>query len=154
METGLQDAGTVLEFKTDFGTIEQVELEAGACRNEGSLYVALTAVGDGYPEPYGNMTVNLGLKIPPYCAFVDTNNMPEAEDFLIDNRLASFTGLVQESGYCTYPLYRFNVERLRQLCPSGMAAYEQETDWRRGRLKKKNAGREKYWKLRRCKDDN
>lgn len=127
METGLQNAGTVLEFKTDFGTIEQVELEAGACRNDGSLYVALTAVGDGYPEPYGNVTVNLGRKIPPYCAFVDTNNMPEAEDFLINNRLASFTGLVQESGYCTYPLYQFDAERLRQLCPGGMAAYEQES---------------------------
>lgn len=139
METEQKSVGTVLEFKTDFGTIEQVELETGACRNDGSLYVALTAVGDGYPEPYGNVTVNLGRKIPPYCAFVDTNNMPEAEDFLTDNRLASFTGLVQESGYCTYPLYRFNAERLRQLCPGGMAAYEQENI-----LAQKSAKKEKY----------
>jgi len=138
METGQKNAGTILEFKTDFGNVELVELEVGACRNDGSLYVALTAVGDGYPEPYGNVTVNLERKIPPYCAFVDTNNMPEAEDFLIDNRLASFTGLVQESGYCTYPLYRFNVERLRQLCPSGMETYEQENG-----LMQKTAKKEK-----------
>lgn len=138
METGMQDAGTVLEFETDFGTTEQVEVEAGACRNDGSLYVALTAVGDGYPEPYGNVTVNLEQKIPPYCAFVDTNNMPEAEDFLVNNGLASFTGLVQESGYCTYPLYQFNAEKLRRLCPGGMAAYEQENG-----LAKKPAKKEK-----------
>lgn len=139
METGQKDAGTVLEFKTDFGTIEQVALEAGACRNDGSLYVALTAVGDGYPEPYGNVTVNLERKIPLYCAFVDTNNMPEAEDFLINNGLASFTGLVQESGYCTYPLYRFDAEMLRQLSPGGMAAYEQKNG-----LTQKTAKKEKY----------
>ena len=142
METGQKNAGTILEFKTDFGNVELVELEAGACRNDGSLYVALTAVGDGYPEPYGNVTVNLGRKIPPYCAFVDTNNMPEAEDFLTDNGLASFTGLVQESGYCTYPLYRFKVERLRRLCPGGMAAYEQENGLAQGPAKKEKSRQE------------
>ena len=30
-----------------------------------------------------------------------------------------------KSGYCSYPLYQFNVEKMRRLCPDGMAAYEQ-----------------------------
>ena len=33
---------------------------------------------------------------------------------------------MQKSGYCSYPLYQFNAEKMRRLCPDGMAAYERE----------------------------
>jgi hypothetical protein len=85
----------------------------------------MTTIEDGFPEPYGDVTVNLLSSMPPYCAFVDTNNMPELEDFLVKNGIAEFTGLAQTSGFCSYPLYQFNVEKMRGLCPDGMAAYEQ-----------------------------
>ena len=91
-----------------------------------SLYVGMTTVADRFPEPYGDVTVNLLSSVPPYCAFVDTNNMPELEDFLVKNGIAEFTGLMQKSGYCSYPLYQFNAEKMRRLCPDGMAAYERE----------------------------
>ena len=58
-------------------------------------------------EPYGNLTVNLGEPLPPYTAYVDTNNMPSAEQFIKDNDLGTFTGKYKKSGYCTYPLYKF-----------------------------------------------
>ena len=51
--------------------------------------------------------------------------MPELEDFLVKNGIAEFTGLMQKSGYCSYPLYLFSGEKMRGLCPDGMAAYEQ-----------------------------
>ena len=115
-----------LELKTQFGTTENVTLTVNTYMDNNSLYVGMTTMGDGFPEPYGDVTVNLLVSVPPYCAFVDTNNMPELEDFLVKNKIAEFTGLTQKSGYCSYPLYLFNAEKMRGLCPDGMAAYEQE----------------------------
>ncbi len=74
--------------------------------------------------PYGDVTLNLTTSVPAYCAFVDTNNMPELEDFLVKNGIAEFTGLSQQSGFCQFPLYLFDAEKLRKLCPDGMADYE------------------------------
>lgn len=103
-----------------------VTLEAGAYTSDRSLHVWLMEEGDTGPEPYADVTVNLDVSVPSYCAYVDTNNMPELEGFLVDNNLAEFTGLVHNSGFCSYPLYMFNAEGLRELCPDGMATYEQE----------------------------
>lgn len=114
-----------LELKTQFGTTENVTLTVNAYVDNNSLYVGMTTVEDGFPEPYGDVTVNLLSSVPPYCAFVDTNNMPELEDFLVKNGIAEFTGIEQRSGYCSYPLYLFSGEKMRVLCPDGMAAYEQ-----------------------------
>lgn len=115
-----------LELKTRFGNTQNVTLEVNAYVDNNSLYVGLTAMPYGVPEYYGDMTVNLLESVPPYCAFVDTNNMPELEDFLVKNGIAEFTGLMQKSGYCSYPLYLFDVEKMRKLCPDGMAAYEKK----------------------------
>lgn len=114
-----------LKFDTN-GTTEQVELLVNVYANDNSLYVGLTSWEDGYPEPYGDVTVNLSLAVPNFCAFVDTNNMPEIEEFLVKNEIAEFTGLTQPSGLCTYPLYFFNERRLKELCPDGVAVYEQK----------------------------
>ena len=115
-----------LELKTRFGNTQNVTLEVNAYVDNNSLYVGLTAMPYGVPEYYGDMTVNLLESVPPYCAFVDTNNMPELEDFLVKNGIAEFTGLMQKSGYCSYPLYLFDVEKMRKPCPDGMAAYEKK----------------------------
>ncbi|GFH88770.1 hypothetical protein IMSAGC002_00008 [Lachnospiraceae bacterium] len=114
-----------LELKTRFGTTENVTLTVNTYVDNNSLYVGMTTMGDGFPEPYGDVTVNLLTSVPPYCAFVDTNNMPELENFLVKNGIAEFTGMMQQSGYCSYPLYLFSGEKMRGLCPDGMAAYEQ-----------------------------
>ncbi len=127
-----------LELETRFGTTENVTLTVNTYMDNKSLYVGMTTVEDGFPEPYGDVTVNLLGSVPPYCAFVDTNNMPELEDFLVKNGIAEFTGLKQKSGYCTYPLYLFDMETMRRLCPDGMAAYEQENG-----LDKKQGKKEK-----------
>lgn len=113
-----------LELKTQFGTTENVTLTVNTYVDNNSLYVGMTTMEDGFPEPYGDVTVNLLTSVPPYCAFVDTNNMPELEGFLVKNGIAEFTGIEQRSGYCSYPLYLFDGEKMRGLCPDGMAAYE------------------------------
>lgn len=120
------DMEQTLEINTFFGSTKQVQVTINTYQDNKSLYVGLTTSEEGYSEPYGNLTVNLSVEAPKYCAFVDTNNMPGAEDFLVKNKIAVFTGLTQSSGFCTYPLYLFNPERLEELCPDGMADYERE----------------------------
>lgn len=42
-----------------------------------------------------------------YCAFVDTNNMPQIEEWLEKHDLAKPTGRWADSGFCRYPEYNF-----------------------------------------------
>lgn len=121
------EAGT-LELQTQYGNPVQVSLTVNRYVNNNSLYVGMTTMEDGWKEPYGNITVNLPSSVPPYCAFVDTNNMPELEDFLVQNGIAEFTGLEQQSGFVNFPLYLFHADRLRELCPDGMREYEQKNN--------------------------
>lgn len=125
-----------LELKTSFGTTENVTLTVKTYVDSNSLYVGMTTADDGFPEPYGDVTVNLLVPVPSYCAFVDTNNMPELEEFLVKNKIAAFTGIEQRSGYCSYPLYLFDAEKMRGLCPDGMAAYEQANGLDKKQVKK------------------
>ena len=128
-----------LELKTSFGTTENVTLTVKTYVDSNSLYVGMTTADDGFPEPYGDVTVNLLVPVPSYCAFVDTNNMPELEDFLVKNGIAEFTGIMQMSGYCSYPLYLFDAEKMRGLCPDGMAAYEQANGLDKKQVKKEKS---------------
>ena len=50
--------------------------------------------------------------------------MPDVEKFITENDIGEFTGFTQRSGFCEYPLYLFNVDKLRELCPDGMDMYE------------------------------
>ena len=113
-----------LELQTQWGTTEKVQLEISNYMNNNGLYIGLSAVGGEYPESYGDVTVNLDSKAPDYCSNVDTNNMPELKNFIKDHDLGEFTGLSERSGFYEFPLYMFNPDKLRELCPDGMATYE------------------------------
>lgn len=63
--------------------------------------------------PFATLTVNLGRKLPENQAFVDTNNCPWAEQFIAQNELGVPVGDFGFSGYCAYPLYEFNLERMK-----------------------------------------
>ena len=61
-----------------------------------------------------DLTVNL-VDYPTNkdCAFIDTNNVKWAENFLQENQIAHPTGRYAISGYCTYPEYRFDMSKLK-----------------------------------------
>lgn len=46
--------------------------------------------------------------IPKNSAFIDVNNCPFAEKFLIENNIAKPVGIYSQSGFCSYPLYDFS----------------------------------------------
>lgn len=69
-------------------------------------------VMQGEEEPYAVMTVNLGPLFDPTMAFVDTNKFPEVIDIIKDYNLGEDTGITRVSGFCVYPLYKFNLEEV------------------------------------------
>lgn len=63
--------------------------------------------------PFATLTVNLENFLQGKdSAFVDTNNCPWAEQFIQDNGLGEPLGVYGESGWCTYPLYQFNLDEI------------------------------------------
>lgn len=60
--------------------------------------------------PFATITVNLQNPVQDMThAYVDTNNNPWAEEFLVDNGIAKrVPGCEMISGFCTYPLYEFD----------------------------------------------
>lgn len=101
----------------------KVVLDIQQYADNDNIYIGLIC-DDEDREPFCNLTVNLGGELPNFCGYVDTNHLEEAEDFIVDNCLGTFSGLIKTSGFCDYPLYSFHPERLRELCPEGMALYE------------------------------
>lgn len=97
-------------FSTEYGDYT-VTLEKREYYN-GNLAIRMITEDD---EVFATMTVNLGEEddvLPANMAYVDTNNLPEIEDFIVKNGLGESTGETRTSGYCTYPLYKFNLEEL------------------------------------------
>lgn len=87
---------------------------------------------DAYKDNYGNgntavllidqetgeevvmMTVNL-VELPlPEHAYIDTNNFPEAVEFIKENELGKPLGPTRQSGFCEYPLYELDLDKLKE----------------------------------------
>ena len=96
--------------ETEFGTYN-VTIETSRYCYKNNLAIGLvTETG----APFAILTVNLAeWRLPNDKAFVDTNNCPWAEKFIADNKLGKPTGITGTSGYCTYPQYRFDMEKLK-----------------------------------------
>lgn len=62
--------------------------------------------------------------------FLDTNNVPDALGVLSDTGLCKQVSWFGEphtkrSGWCEYPLVRFNMDKLAEYCPDGVAEYNE-----------------------------
>lgn len=79
-------------------------------------------------EPYATLTVNFGEFIGAKdCAYIDTNNCYFAEQ-LLKQGIATDTGLTKQSGFCTYPLWQFNVAFLKEVDSRLYELYSSEYD--------------------------
>lgn len=97
-----------MKLTTDFGTYDvQARITRYSMHN--NLAVRLVEK-DG--APFATLTVNLGDNLPSTYAYVDTNNCPWAEKFITEYELGEPTGIGKQSGYCMYPLYQFNINKL------------------------------------------
>ena len=82
----------------------------------------------GIPMPFGMVTKSfsefIGLK---NSAYIDLNNCPYATH-LLQEGVAVDTGLTKQSGRCTYPLWQFKEEFLREHGEANYDLYSDEYD--------------------------
>ena len=85
-----------------------VVLDKTSYRCSGTLAVIMNTMIDD--DGYIMVTVNLSnpLQHGDY-AFVDTNNLEGIDSWLEKNGIAEHTGITARSGFCTYPLMKFNI---------------------------------------------
>ena len=122
-EVDLPDTGKpFLDYYTGYGETEKVNLELGTYDFGGGLYVGLSFYDPELEgmDFYGDVTVNI-LPLDPFVACVDTNNnnAEKITVFLTENGIAEPTGRALPSGFCMYPVFKFNPDKLAELDPKG-----------------------------------
>lgn len=104
----------VFLLETEFGTF-RVFLTACNYMADDSLAVRVYDIDeDGHAEPFATLTVNPGPfgEQDDRHAYLDTNDNGWAVRFLRDNGLATVSRTrTIRSGYCTYPLARFDTSK-------------------------------------------
>lgn len=127
-ELGVEDgepdtnaAPVTLPYKK-FGATHPIQLQVTSYLN-GNLAIQMVTWESGDPEPWAALTVNLSGQRQKGHAFIDTNADSEFPTWLIRHGLAIPTGRTMQSGFCTYPEYRFRANRLQELDPEGYAGY-------------------------------
>ena len=127
-ELGVEDgepdtdaAPVTLPYKK-FGTTHPIQLQVTSYLN-GNLAIQMVTWESGDPEPWATLTVNLPGQRQKDHALIDTNADSEFPIWLIRHDLAIPTGRTMQSGFCTYPEYRFRANRLQDLDPEGYAGY-------------------------------
>lgn len=100
---------------------EEVQIERHLYKYGNRLMLGLIGVYDGEREPYATLTVNLENEenVDVNEAFVDVNNLTDARGFIERYGLGVPTGRIARSGYCEYPLYRFDLEKIDKLEQEG-----------------------------------
>ena len=88
-----------------YGEIEIVDLVVSRYATYNNTAIALTCSDSR--EPYGALTVNI-QPLKNGIAAVDTNNSPDAEEFIKKYNLGKPLGTTLQSGFCEYPLYNFS----------------------------------------------
>ena len=127
--------GSALLKLSHYGEEVPLEVQVRSYYNNGDLALLLADWSDEFPEPWGDLTVNLGCSPEKDCAFVDVNNLGEKIlPWIEKNGLGTPTGRTQRSGFVTYPEYRFNVDRLRALDDYGYQEYSKRYDREHGRM--------------------
>lgn len=121
-----------LLYTYEDGTTEKVCLDIKWYQN-GNLCIRIMSEENGYPESLMKLTVNGGKVLPDYFAYLDTNNVRNAVNFVIKNGLGElvigreFPRIIQR-GFCVYPLYKFSASVLHSLCPEQAEEYEHRND--------------------------
>ena len=95
-----------------YGSTHNIYLRTSTYTNNDNLYIGMLTDDEGYLEPWGNLTVNLGIKCDPDCGFVDVENNHGIEEFIETNNLGEKTDRLCQSGFVLFPEYKFNMTEI------------------------------------------
>lgn len=104
-----------------------------------NISIGLTSIEDGCEELFAELTVDFNEEVlPAYHGYLDIGgNLEGIEELVEENGLGERTGKVKQSGFDSYPLYKFNEEKLKELDPKGIEAYENSLEQMRKSLNRK-----------------
>jgi len=135
------------DYKTEYATYKDCVLSISHYTYD-PLCMALSISND-VDGPITNVTVNLGHDIGNDSimlwnqAFIDTNKNPNILEWLSETGLAEPVTrfgepVIAHSGFCEYPLYAFNEEKLKEYDESGWTQRKEEwtrryNEWRNQR---------------------
>lgn len=99
-------------ISTPYGIYEHAYLRIGRYQADSALFIE---IDDKYEGGIVRLTVCLGDdSLAPDESYVDVNNFPDVLEFIKNNRLGLPTGKTRKSGFVTYPVVKFDMERLLQ----------------------------------------
>lgn len=79
---------------------------------------------EGAIFPFCAATVNMDEVYPFLQSCIDTNNNGfKMVEFLMDNGFGKPTGMAIPSGFCAFPVFEFNADKLREIDPNTFNAY-------------------------------
>ena len=120
---------------------KQITIEVPGCGPiipEVALYTVRDFMGEELPglavlltdsdgDPFNTLTVSFGEFIGiKNCAYIDiNNNAASVIQAFVDAGYMKNTGSTKHSGFCVYPLYRFDEEFLKAI---GMGEYQKYSD--------------------------
>ena len=102
----------MLIYHSQFGD-ENVTLHLHKYQNGNLAIQMICHDEDGFEDPYAMMTKNF-RKLENNLAYVDRNNLPNILSFIVKNNLGEVMREVFASGYCVYPLVKFNLEEVKK----------------------------------------
>lgn len=95
-----------IEFKA-FGSINRGYLKTAKYFNKNlAIMIYLDT-----RELFGTLTTNI-CPLEEDEAAIDINNFPEAEEVIYNYHLGENTGKTIKSGFCEYPIYKFNLKEV------------------------------------------
>lgn len=101
-----------MTLQTTFGTYENVFLNVGRYQADNSVAIQVWNQQDG---PIATLTVCLcDRRLDDGEAYINTNNCPWAVEFIEKEGLGKRTGSMGHSGYCTYPVVKFDMVKVRE----------------------------------------
>ena len=105
------------KFKSRYGTEYEIRFIKARYMYGGSLAIKVEDFEpDGeWWEPYATLTVNIDDFPYKRCAYLDSNNVPDLCEFVLEKGWAKEVGCGR-SGYCTYPMVAFTDEFLNDVC--------------------------------------
>ena len=123
------------EIVDSFGDSIEVEAELFLCNTYDFMGNKMPGLGiqlydvdeDGFRGPYATLTQNFGEFLSARdCAYIDTNNCSFARQLLAMG-FCEDTGFTKQSGFCTYPLWKFDRNFLIEIDVNGVyGAYEKK----------------------------
>ncbi len=104
---------------------EMVSLHVGSYAYGDRLYIGMVSYGENGPEPFADMTVNIPMyPLKTNEGFICGDLSKDLLNFIRDNKLGKVLPYTVKSGYGEYAAVAFDLERLKEFDPSGVAEFE------------------------------